>query len=156
MERLLNNLFNPHILGLVANEVFFLDEEIILTEGQEDVIYFERIIEILNIDLSGNFYGWGVGGAGNMGYILALLQDLGFKKVAIIFDADKKDDLLKLKKKYEQYSFYTIPTDDVRDKSKMKARDAVEGLIDQGGKEVKEKHREFVKKIFVEINEYMN
>ena len=76
-----NNFKNPHILGLNAREVFFLQDKILLTEGQEDVIYYGKIIDILNLKINGNFYGWGVGGANNMDKIIFLLKDLGFQKI---------------------------------------------------------------------------
>src|SRR5699024_5028616 len=156
LKGLINNLFNPHILGLDANEIFFLDEKIILVEGQEDVIYFNRIVDLLNLEIRGSFFGWGVGGAGNMEHILALLKDLGFEKVVIIFDADKSEVLVKLKTKYTNYSFHIIPTDDIRDKPEIKSRDAIEGLIDRGGRVVKEKYKEPIIKIFDAIDTYLN
>ena len=133
LKGLISGSSNPHILGLNANEVFFQDDYIILTEGQDDVIYFHKIALHLGINISGTFFGWGIGGAGNTKHILALLSDLGFKKVAVILDADKKVEANKLKKEYSHYQFQTIPTDDVRDKSAVKAKDAVKGLIDQKG-----------------------
>ena len=50
---------NPHALGLNASEVFFLDDHIIITEGQEDVVYFEKISTAIDMQMSGEFYGWG-------------------------------------------------------------------------------------------------
>ena len=34
---ILRDLNNPHTLGIEANEAFFLEDSIILVEGQEDV-----------------------------------------------------------------------------------------------------------------------
>ncbi len=56
------DLNNPHVFGLNANEVFFLEDNVILVEGQEDVIFYDKIIHDLNIKLKGDFYGWGGGG----------------------------------------------------------------------------------------------
>ncbi len=156
LKGLLSNLFNPHILGLNANEVFFLDDGIILTEGQEDVIYYKKIAQLLGIEIDVEFFGWGVGGAGNMAVIIAVLHELGFEKISIIFDSDKTEDLEGLKAIYSQYNFKIIPTHDVRDKEEVKPRAAIEGLIDKGGKKVKTEHEAHLREIFNEINQYTN
>ena len=62
----LDNLNNPHILGLSATEAFFLEDRIILVEGQEDVVIFNRISEQIGQNFIGEIFGWGVGGAPNM------------------------------------------------------------------------------------------
>jgi hypothetical protein len=38
-----------------------LDDGVILVEGQEDVVYYRKIVQQLGIDMSGSFAGWGVG-----------------------------------------------------------------------------------------------
>lgn len=58
--------YNPHILGLNAREAFFLEDGVILVEGQEDVVFYKRIADQLGIQIKGDFFGWGVGGADNM------------------------------------------------------------------------------------------
>jgi len=155
IKRLLKNLNNPHILGLDANEVFFLDDNVILVEGQEDVIFYKRILNQLEIDINGNFYGWGTGGAENIEKIAQMLADLGFKKVAVILDGNKKDDSMRLKTKFREYSFHCIPTDDVRDKKATAAKPAVVGLIDSGGKRLKEEYRQEVIKLFNDVDSYL-
>jgi hypothetical protein len=44
ISALLNNLNNPHILGLAAREVFFLEDRIVVVEGQEDVVFIRRAL----------------------------------------------------------------------------------------------------------------
>lgn len=44
------------------------------------------------------FFGWGAGGAGNMSIIIAVLSELGFEKVSVIFDSDKADEQKNLNK----------------------------------------------------------
>jgi predicted ATP-dependent endonuclease of OLD family len=81
LRKLTGDTHNPHILGLDAREVFFLEDGIVLVEGQEDVIYLERALKSIGIDLPGHFFGWGVGGAEKMGFIATILRDLGYKRV---------------------------------------------------------------------------
>lgn len=148
---LVNNLNNPHILGLDAREIFFLDDKIILVEGQEDVIFLNRIFNLNSVKINGTFYGWGVGGADNTAKIVEMLSDLGFKKVAVIFDKNKSNLIPNLKLKFPTYDFKNIPTDDVRDK----ADKSIEGLIDYGGKTVNAKYTDAINQLCTEINEYL-
>ena len=62
----LNNYYNPHIWGIDAKELFFLEDNIIIVEGQEDVIAFNKICDELNIHINAEFFGWGAGGASNI------------------------------------------------------------------------------------------
>jgi len=153
---LLNNLNNPHILGLDAREIFFLEDNIILVEGQEDVIFFNKILKIKNINLNGTFYGWGVGGATNTDKVIAMLKDLGFKKIAVIFDNNMKDKIEPLQKQFPEYNFVNIPTDNIRDKSETKAKAAVDGLIDVRGKIIKAKYNNEIDKLCADINKYLS
>jgi hypothetical protein len=49
ISSLLKDLNNPHLLGINANEVFFLEDNIILVEGQEDIVIFKKISEKLSL-----------------------------------------------------------------------------------------------------------
>jgi predicted ATP-dependent endonuclease of OLD family len=153
IKSLTANLNNPHILGLDAKEIFFLDDDINIVEGQEDVIFYEKILTFLEVTLTGTFYGWGIGGTGNLGNILKILQSLGFKKVNIILDNDALTIMKKLSKEYHQYHFVLIPTNDVRDKEERVIK-SKEGLIDSAGKEVKPQYTDQLKQIFYDINKY--
>ena len=97
-----NNINNPHVLGLDAKEVFFLEDHIILVEGQEDVVIFNKLAKELSISINGSFFGWGVGGAEKMEAFLLLFNDLGYKSIVVIFDGDKSSLYNKLKNKYHQ------------------------------------------------------
>lgn len=140
-----NDLFNPHVLGLNAKEVFFLEDKVILVEGQKDVLCYENILNQLGIPLKGEFFGWGVGGAEKMRIIAQILEELGFKKVLGILDSDKKKNAKDLEKKFKNYSFFNIPTEDVIDK-KNKI-----GICDKHGI-LKSKYINNMKKIFENIN----
>jgi predicted ATP-dependent endonuclease of OLD family len=150
-----NNLNNPHVIGLEAKEVFFLDDQIVLVEGQEDVVFLRRVCSLLGISLKGSFYGWGAGGAQNIPIILNLFKDLGFKKVAIVLDKNMSELAEKIKKEYIDYLFVTIPTDDIRDKEEIKPKAAIEGLVDRGGKEIKEKYIEATIGLLSELKKYL-
>jgi len=153
LKGFLKNLNNPHILGLDAREVFFLDDGIILVEGQEDVVFYKKILEQLGAESNGHFFGWGVGGAHNMEAITAILHDLGFEKVAGILDADKADLKNTLSKKFENYIYHIIPANDVRTKPARPESLQVDGLVDSGGN-LKEEYKQEVSSLFGELNKY--
>lgn len=112
----LKNYYNPHILGLTANEVFFLNDNIILVEGQDDIVCYKKIFEKYNFNPFASFFGWGVGGADNMEKIILMLRELGYSKIFCILDGDKKDNVTELSSAYPEFCFYAIPTNDVRTK----------------------------------------
>ena len=151
---LLNNLNNPHILGLDAREIFFLDDNIILVEGQEDVVFLSRILQIKNQSLNGTFYGWGVGGAANTDRVIEMLKDLGFKKIAVIFDNNMQHMIAPFQKQFPEYKFVNIPTDDIREKVETKAKTSVEGLIDVAGKTINPKYENDIDTLCADINSY--
>lgn len=124
------DLNNPHVLGTTSKEVFFLPDKIILVEGQEDVMFYRHIARQLDLKSSGEFYGWGVGGAEKMGKISAVLRDLGYQNVVGILDADKKSLAEQLHSQFS-YSYLCIPTNDVRDKEKPNG--ACQGLCQRDG-----------------------
>ena len=135
-KKSMENFSNPHILGLVAKEIFFSGDKIILVEGQEDVVYYKKIFdEFINVDAENdlkektekvkNFlFGWGCGGAENARNILEMFREFGYKKIFCILDGDKKDKMKGLKKEYPEYRFTTISKDDIRDKKgKLKKKE---------------------------------
>ena len=152
---LIQNFNNPHIFGLDAREIFFLDDNIILVEGQEDVIFTERIMHLKKLKLHGTFYGWGVGGASNTEKIAQMLSDLGFKKVVVILDNNMKHLSGNLEKMFPNYKITSIPADDIREKKEVAAKAAVEGLIDAGGKTINVKFDKDIDNLFADINRYL-
>ena len=126
-----NNIYNPHVFGLDARELFFLDENVILTEGQEDVLLFPRIFSQLGVSVPDVFFGWGAGGAGNIIQICKILKDLGFSKVSAVFDGDKKKEAEECRGNYPEYFFVCIPAKDIRTKKARKSTEDVEGLLDE-------------------------
>lgn len=151
---LLANANNPHILGLDAKEIFFLGDNILMSEGQEDVVVLKRIIQDLGLPFAGNFYGWGAGGATNIDKLLLVLDQLGFRKVFVILDRNMIELANKLRDSFPQYKVCTIPTDNIRDKDAAKAKPPVVGLTDETGTKIKEQYKADVVRMFKDIDEY--
>jgi predicted ATPase len=149
----LGGIPNPHTYGLDAKEVFFLHENIVLVEGQEDVVIYKRILQQLGITLEGDFYGWGVGGADNMKNVASILKDLGFKKVYGLLDANKAANIPGLEADFLEYKFVAIRLDDVRDKPAIAAKPAVVGLSDDKGI-LKPENKASVEQIFSGVNTF--
>lgn len=147
----LRDRYNPHVLGLNAREAFFLEDRVILVEGQEDVILYQSVAEQVGVEIEGDFFGWGVGGAEKMGAIAALLQELGFEKVVGLLDEDKESRREKLQETFPSYRFHTIPAKDIRTKPERRAQPAVEGLLDESGK-VRSEYEAPIKELLTKVN----
>lgn len=131
LSGLLRNERNPHALGTDARESFFLEDRVVLVEGSDDVIYYERVASQLGLEIPGNFFGWGVGGADNMGLFAKLLEELGFRSVAGLVDNDRAHVVGRLNDEFPDYRFYSIPAPDVRTKAARAAEPEVVGLLDR-------------------------
>jgi len=141
----------PHTFGLDARELFFQDDGIVLTEGQDDVMLYPVVASQLPIGrVPGQLFGWGVGGAGNMRHICRLLQEMGYRKVAGLLDNDQEATLPRLRAEFPRFTFITIPAKDVRDKDEVAARPAVKGLL-ENAKVLRGEYREPMISIFEEI-----
>lgn len=154
IETLLGNLFNPHTLGTDAKEIFFLEDNLIIVEGQEDVIYIQKLLELLGISFNGSFFGWGIGGANNLEKILDILSKLGYEKISIILDKNMEKLVNEYSSSYPNYLFKVIPANDIRDKDAQKVREAVEGLMDKSGKAIKKKFIKETKEIINNVKYY--
>ena len=152
LKGFLTDINQPHTFGTEAKEIFFLEDKIILVEGQEDVIMYKLASDSVQVPLCGTFFGWGAGGADKIPKVLGILQDLGYDKVAVIFDGDKMNDKEELGKIYPQYSFFNISTDDVRDKKAIVNKAAKSGIMTIKGK-LKDEHKDEIINLFVNINE---
>lgn len=151
IRKFIKDLNQPHTLGFEAKEVFFLEDNIILVEGQEDVIFYPLIAKQLDLEFKGNFFGWGVGGAPKMEYIINILKDLGYKKVSIILDGDKPEDKEKLQGIYPNYNFFIIPADDIRDKKPRDKSNGKIGIVNSGGK-IKSEYESQMRNLIEQIN----
>ena len=128
---LATNPERPHTFGADAKEVLFLDDGIILVEGQEDVWGYSTICDQLGVQLNGTFYGWGCDGAGNMQRVAELLAELGFERVTGILDSDQAPAASKLRSRFPQYAFFVSPALDVRTKPAVTQRAEVKGALDK-------------------------
>lgn len=152
LKGFLNNHNNPHLLGLDAREAFFLEDGVILVEGQEDVVFYKRIADQLGIRIMGSFFGWGVGGADNMKTIATLLQELGFEKVVGLLDGNRASMVPELQSEFSQYQFHAIPADDIRTKPKTQPKSAVLGILDESRK-IRPEHTEAMTKLLGQVNQ---
>lgn len=152
IESILANFNNPHIFGLDARELFFIEDNIIITEGQEDVVIIPKICNDINVSLNANLYGWGAGGSGNIDKVLNILDHLKYKKVTAIYDGDKQSEYEVCKKIFPQYNIMLLFEDDIRDKDKRHIT-FKKGITDSKGK-IKNENVEKIKAFLSEINKY--
>nr|WP_232468068.1 AAA family ATPase [Bordetella genomosp. 13] len=124
------NVYNPYVFGLDARELFFQEDGLILVEGQEDVVLLPEIADQLGKNMPGAFFGWGAGGAGNIKRLCQILSELGFARVAAVFDGDKAANADELRALFPSYFFCTLPADDVRTKPARPATRAKDGNLD--------------------------
>jgi len=155
LERLRGNANNPHILGLDAREIFFIEDKIALFEGQEDIVFFDRVERSLGIELNAHQFGWGVGGAENMEVLVKVLNDLGYRKVIGILDGDKEEIRARLSEDYPDFHFACIPAKDIRTKKAVKAREKIEGLLDDKNETVRPEHANEMRNLMNLANEYL-
>ncbi|MBD2347277.1 ATP-dependent nuclease [Anabaena subtropica] len=154
ISALLKNDNNPHIFGLNAQEVFFLEDKIILVEGQEDVIFYQFVQKQINVDLNGTFFGWGIGGVDNMKTLAKVLRDLGFTRVVGILDGNRSELVDSLSSECPNFHFFAIPADDVRTKTERKSKASVIGLLDDK-KNIRSEYKETTYKLFSTANKYL-
>jgi predicted ATP-dependent endonuclease of OLD family len=146
-----DDLQNPHVLGLDASEVFFIDDDrVVLVEGQEDVVFYRLVLRELDLHLPADFFGWGVGGAGKMERIAELLAALGFRRVAGIVDADQTHAAEQLRQRFPSYRFEVIPASDVRTKEARAAIPARPGLTTSAGA-LRDEYREATNALFTDL-----
>lgn len=149
------NYYNPHVFGLDARELFFLEDHVILTEGQEDVMLYPLAAEQLEIPIVGSFFGWGAGGAGNIPHLCSILSDLGFKKVAGLLDGDKTSEAKQLAELFPTYFFRCIPAKDIRTKPAREAVDEVSGLLD-AKLSLRDEYRDATATLLSELSKHMD
>jgi energy-coupling factor transporter ATP-binding protein EcfA2 len=153
---LLADANNPHVLGLSAQEAFFLEDGVVLLEGQEDVVFMSRVESSVGVKLNGELYGWGVGGAHKMGTIAQMLLDLGFKKVVGVLDGDKPEVASALSQQFPGYKFLTIPAPDIRTKPARSASVAVQGLLDDQNRQVRAAYVTAARACLDAANQYLD
>lgn len=148
----IKDFHNPHVWGLEAKELFFLEDNIIIVEGQEDVIAFNKLKEEFSIEINASFFGWGAGGAEKIEKILQILKHLGYEKVIAIYDGDKKELFEGCKAKFHFFEFMCLWKDDIRDKT-ARTTQFKEGILDSKFK-VKEGTNDKIREFLMKLNEY--
>lgn len=140
------NVKNPHTVGSVAREAFFLEDGVILMEGQDDVAYLPRILADLGLPRTENVYGWGSGGAGNTPLLAQLFLELGFSHVGVILDDDSQPGTISALEKLEAMGprvlVRQVPAPDIRYKEGVEGRQEVLGVLDNDNKHVRAELRE--------------
>ncbi len=147
----LKNRFNPHALGSEAREAFFLEDGLLLTEGQDDVVHLPLVLKDLGLDPIENVYGWGAGSASNIPKLVNLFIELGFKRIAVLVDADKQDIVNEVLHDHPDVVAHAIPAPDIRYKKRVKEKDEVIGLLDEKSLTVRPEFREETKEILEDI-----
>lgn len=153
VDALRNDQNNPHILGPDAATVFFLDNRVILTEGQEDVLFIPKAVNSVGKSLIGEFFGWGVGGADKMTLVCHILSDLGFTKVVGLLDGDKVARRGQLEAEFPEYLFCCHLADDIRFKRSKPERSS---LLAEGNINVRDEYRIHFSDMIDAANDYMN
>lgn len=150
------NLNNPHVLGIDARACFFAEDNLIITEGQEDVVLYPVILDALGKNSHLPFFGFGAGGASGIREVAHLLQVLGFEKVGAIYDGDKKDEFDAFTNEFSTcgYRAWIIPAEDVRDKEHYEA-DAKRGLLDSHKKTLHPEYAIPLRKMFEEVEQFL-
>lgn len=150
-----NNIYNPHTIGSDARSCFFAEDGYIITEGQEDVMLFPKILEQIGITNVIPFFGFGAGGASNITQIAYLLKCLGFSCIGAIFDGDKRKEYDKFVSIYSAigYKAWIIPADDIRDKPAVQ-KEFKSGLLNTSNKLNSEHVISPLKEMFNEIIQF--
>ena len=125
----MNSSNNPHTLGYEMREALFLEDKIIVTEGQEDVVALRRASDQVGLPLTGNLFGWGAGSASMITKVCRLLSDLGYTNVVGVFDANEDAAFNQAIIDHPTYQFMKIPRNDIRDKHAQNTPEKI-GLLD--------------------------
>lgn len=145
---------NPHSLGVDANEALFLDDGVIVVEGQEDAALLPRAFELAGVKLEGTIFGWGAGGADNMIKIVRFLEELEFSRISAIFDNNVPKLVSALRSGHPDVMVAEIPAADIRDK-RSEDRPKVEGLLSKNGKMIKDELLVEARQVFCEVSRFI-
>lgn len=148
IHMLSQNWKRPFLLDTVAKEIVFVTK-VLLVEGQEDVGLIKKFCRESNFNLNFNVFGYGTDGAGNIGKLLDLSNDLGIKAAAL-FDAGTRDFNI-CKEKYPNSLILELPTPDIRDKPEKNLK----GMFDKNGT-LKEEFSPILKDIVVSFIDFFN
>lgn len=154
-----DNTFNPHTLGPEAREAFFLEDGILLVEGQEDVLYLRTVLDDLSLPQFDNVFGWGVGGVTNMPLLAKLFLELGFRRVAALVDGDDNPGTTRAVEALSTMGAAVlvrrIPADDIRTKPKQGQRAEKPGLLDVTNKHVRSEFVVTAREVMTELQNHL-
>lgn len=154
------NTFNPHTLGSEAREALFLEDGILLLEGQEDVVYLRTVLDDLELPPFDNVYGWGVGGVTNMPLLTKLFLELGFTRIAALVDGDDNGGtngaVRALDAMGSRVLVRRIPADDIRTKPRQNERSEKPGLLDATNKSVRPELAETARGVISELHRHLS
>jgi predicted ATP-dependent endonuclease of OLD family len=149
-----SNWQQPFLLDEVAKEMFFLRDNILFLEGQQDVglLRSEKTLENANI------FGYGVRGYSNFQFALKLSSDLGFKRVSCILDSGEKESRVfeDLKKEFPEYKIIQWNKEDICDKPQKIPKSSKDGYFNSSGKKKPESELDDFHSKLEEIETYFN
>ena len=154
-KKLEGDLFNPHAFAYESVACLFAEDNLVITEGQEDVVFFNKMISDLNLNYSIPFWGFGAGGAPKIKLIAKVLNSLGFKNISAVYDGDKPEDAEEFNQIFPEYKSFIIPAGDIRDKLDKEGNIIKEGLYDSK-KKLKPKYYDCCREILFNINKQAN
>lgn len=153
------NLNQPHTIGPTAREAFFLEDGVILLEGQDDVVHLPRVLSDLDLPPVDNIFGWGSGGATNTPDLAQLFLELGFSRIAVVFDSDGRPETDKaearLKEMTPEVLVRRIPAPDIRFKHERKAAPEVAGLLERDRTHVRGELRDSARETLGEVLDHV-
>lgn len=114
------DLKNRKLYDVASRELFFSDEGLTFTEGQEDVIYIENYLEhdAASPDVNVPLFGYGSGGSGNIIHWLEMAKELGIRACGL-YDSDEDTHATKARNQFvadESIEVFQINQPDIRDK----------------------------------------
>lgn len=92
------------------------------------------------------------GGASNISKVIRVLKDLGYKKIAAIYDGDKKKDYDETKELFNDVHFEIIETEDIRDK--VICENEKKGMLNHKF-EVKKEYENNIRQMFIRIYKFL-
>lgn len=149
------DLLNPHAFAYESIACLFAEDDIVITEGQEDVVFFNKMIADIKLDYTIPFWGFGAGGASKIKLITSILKSLGFKNISAIYDGDKSKDALEFNHLFPDYRSFVIPADDIRDKIDADGKITKVGLFDTN-KRLKPEYIDRCRTLLADINKQAN
>ena len=141
----------PHLLDAVAREIFF-GENVVFTEGQEDMGLIKKFIKEESFECKFEIFGYGSGGAGNIITFLGIAKDLGINAGAI-FDGNQAELELKAKTNFPDFCIKKLNKDDIRDKFDKNEKQIKVGLFDKSGN-IKPECKNEMKQVLIDLSKY--